>query len=178
MVLVLVTTLFLAGCGTSAESARVRTAEGSAHGSTTSEANVADPSARAEAGGWGRGSLEAPPHYCNDEGGTEWCEGERDDDCDGVIDEGCADCVNEACVRFAITGEEMRRGTGRTEAGECVGPVYCGRIDGFASTEPLGGCGDFHCGTLVYGDSTARPHHCTIAGRCVDGEFRPSRFSW
>lgn len=184
MVLLVVAALLFSACGTNSDAMRARTVEGTPGGAPSGAGDpstpppVADPAARAAAGGWARGSLQSPPHYCNDEGGTEWCEGENDDDCDGVVDEGCADCVNERCVRFVITEERMRRGTGRTGTGECVGPVYCGRIDGYASTEPPGGCGDFHCGTLVYSDRTARPHHCTIFGRCVDGEFRAQGFSW
>jgi len=179
IVLLFVTALLLSACGGSG-SVSVQTVEGSS-GAPRPEheaAPVADPAARARAGGWSAASLEPPPHYCNDEGGTEWCEGERDDDCDGVVDEGCADCVNQTCVRYAISEEELQRGTGRSGTAECIGPVYCGRIDGTATTEPPGGCGTFHCGTLVYDDGTAQPYHCTIYGRCVDDEFVAKGFSW
>jgi hypothetical protein len=141
-------------------------------------ADATDPLVRARAGGWTGEGLEAPPHYCDDEGGTEWCEGHHDDDCDGIVDEGCVDCQAQRCVRYEISDEEMRRGTGKPGPGECVGPVYCGRVDGVATTSPPGGCGAFHCGTLIFADRTARPYYCTISGRCDDGEFIPEGFSW
>lgn len=138
------------------------------------EERVTDPRARAERGGWTGAALHPPPHYCNDEGGTEWCEGEHDDDCDGVIDEGCADCVARECVRFEIPEAETRRGG----VGRCVGPIYCGRIDGRATTSPPGGCGTPHCGTVVWPDRSAQPNHCTVFGRCVGGEFVAEGFTW
>jgi hypothetical protein len=182
--------VLLGACGTSAESVRGETPGDStrAHGgvelgvqagpASGEEEGVADPMARARAGGWTGASLQPPPHYCNDEGGTEWCEGAHDDDCDGVVDEGCADCVDRACVRFEISAEQMGRGAGRNGVGECVGPVYCGRIDGHATTSPPGGCGDHHCGTVIWPDRTAQPNHCTVYGRCVDGEFVAQGFTW
>ncbi len=139
---------------------------------------VTDPRARAQAGGWSGAGLEPPPHYCNDEGGTEWCDGEHDDDCDGQVDEGCVDCVRQTCVRYRISEEDAQRGAGREGGATCVGPVYCGRIDGYATTEPPGGCGDFHCGTVIWSDGTAQPNHCTIYGRCEGGEFTARGFSW
>ena len=139
---------------------------------------VASPAARAEAEGWVAGPVEPPPANCNDEGGIEWCEGAHDDDCDGVIDEGCPDCANSPCVRYEISQEEMRGASRRDGPGECVGHFYCGTVDGYASTQPPGGCGDFHCATLRYADGTARPYYCSVYGRCVDGEFIAKGFSW
>ncbi|MBW2464645.1 MAG: hypothetical protein JRH11_23560 [Deltaproteobacteria bacterium] len=184
---VCIAVVWLAACGTGSVTGRSATdrsaaeSPGSGTGDTetpSDEPEVTDPAERAQAGGWTGAPLEPPPHYCNDEGGQEWCDGARDDDCDGLIDEGCADCVNDTCVRFPIAEERMRTGAGRSGQGECVGPVYCGRIDGYATTSPPGGCGHHHCATVIWSDRTARPTHCTIYGRCVDGEFTAKSFSW
>jgi hypothetical protein len=175
----------LAACGTgtgrsatTAPNATAASPESTAETPLDVRMDAVDPRQRAEAGGWRAASLEPPPQHCNDQGGTEWCDGERDDDCDGLVDEGCADCVSLPCVRYAISDEEMRRGASRSGAGECVGPIFCGRIDGYASTDPPGGCGDFHCATLIFADGTARPHYCTVYGRCVRGDFQPKGFTW
>src|SRR5690606_24393817 len=130
--------LLLAGCGSGAVASRAgepveRSEEPTAVGATPADDDeVTEPRARARAGGWSGASLEPPPHYCNDEGGTEWCDGEHDDDCDGRVDEGCVDCVRQTCVRYRISEEDARRGAGRDGA-TCVGPVFCGRIDGYAT---------------------------------------------
>ena len=142
------------------------------------EGPVTDPRERAEAGRWTGAGLMPIPFYCNDEGGTEWCDGRSDDDCDGEVDEGCADCVRHECVRHRISADEVRQGASREGEAECVGPVYCGRVDGYATTSPPGGCGDHHCGTIVWSDGTAQPYHCTVYGRCVGGEFTAEGFSW
>ncbi len=175
--------LLLSSCGSSGASVSANDPSASAAPDETPSESAfnpdrVDPVERARAGGWAGEGLEAPPSYCDEGGGTEWCEGHADDDCDGVVDEGCADCVTQRCVRYEISDEEMRRGTGKAGPGECVGPVYCGRVDGVADTSPPGGCGDFHCGTLIFADRTAQPYHCTIRGRCVDGAFVPEGFSW
>jgi hypothetical protein len=173
----IVAATWLATCVRPSVPARPETAGGSREQATPSIVAEASPAERARAGGWS-GAARKQPRDCGDDDALEWCDGELDDDCDGVVDEGCVDCVNQRCERFAISEEKMRRGAGREGAGECVGPVYCGRIDGFATTSPPGGCGEFHCATVIWPDGTAQPFHCTIHGRCVRGEFVAKGFSW
>lgn len=146
---------------------------------TPSPGEPAPAAERASAGGWSSKGLEAPPHYCDDDGGQEWCDGTQDDDCDGLVDEGCVDCVNQECERFPIPADKFgAAGPGASAPGLCVGPVYCGRIDGYATTTPPLGCGTFHCGTTIYPDGRAKPNGCTIYGRCADGKFEPRGFTW
>jgi hypothetical protein len=165
------------GAGPSGEAPSGGGADGDEERQIGDEA-VTDPRERAEAGGWSSTGLMPIPFYCNDEGGTEWCDGLNDDDCDGQVDEGCADCVRNECIRHRISAEEVRQGASREGEAECVGAVYCGRADGYATTSPPGGCGDFHCGTIVWSDGTAQPHRCTVYGRCAGGAFTAKGFSW
>jgi hypothetical protein len=122
--------------------------------------------------GWGdcQGAVTPSEEQCGDD---------RDNDCDGRTDETCGPACEPTHLSWHIPAEEMATGAGDdTGAGECFGTVYF-RPDGEGSTDyGAGDCGEYHCGTLRYGDGDTREQYCTVYAECIDGEPTATRFSW